>query len=68
MSTVIPKSNFKFSNVGFNILKIAFLTMNQINNIRRIARRSLSNNIFFVSLGAGKCFRSVKELRTKITS
>ena len=52
----IPKCNFEFSNGGSNALKIAFLAMNHINDIRRITRKFLSDQIFFASLGARKKF------------
>ena len=31
---VIPKSNFKFRGGGPNVLEMAFLAMNQVDNIR----------------------------------
>ena len=44
----VSKSNFKLSSARTNILKVAFLAVNLVKNIREIARISLSNNMLYV--------------------
>ena len=61
-------TNFEFSSGRANILEIAFFTMDQINDISEITRKSLfvvcCCKIGFASLGARKCVRVHKEIFT----
>ena len=59
---MIPKSDFEFSSGGSNVLEIAFLAMEQINDISRITRTFLCNHICFASIGIDE------KILTKIAS
>lgn len=65
---VISKSNFKFGRGRTDILEITLLAMNQINNIRWIAREFLPNKICFTRLCAREGLRVDQEVLTKIAS
>ena len=61
------RTNFECSSGRANILKIAFFTMDQINDISGITRKPLfvvCCKIGFASLGARKCVRVHKEIFT----
>ena len=65
---LISKSNFKFGRGRTDILEITLLAMNQINNIRWIAREFLPNKICFTRLCAREGLRVDQEVLTKIAS
>ena len=57
-------TNFEFSSGRANILKIAFFTMDQINDISGTTRKPLFVVCCKIGLGARKCVRVHKEIFT----
>ena len=51
---VVAETNFKFMTSGTNILHIAFLSRNQVDDIFRFTTKNLRNRIRPASAGARK--------------